>query len=53
MDISKVAATQPMSRERMREDVASKVPQAVGKSLGLMPWFTEDTSELLQGKDMS
>lgn len=40
-ETSKVAATQPGSKERIRVAVSSNVPQTVGKSSALIPALTD------------
>ena len=52
-EMSKVAAMQLGRKERIIDEVASKVPHSVGKSLGSMPLFTEVTSGWPWGKDIS
>ena len=52
-EMSKVAAMQLGSKERIINEVASKVPNSVGKSLGSMLLFTEVTFGWPWGKDIS
>ena len=52
-EMLKVAAMRLGSKERIIDEVASKVPHSVGTLLGLMPLFTEATSGWLWGKDIS
>ena len=52
-EMLKVAAMQPGGKERIIDEVASKVPHSVGKLLGSMPLFTEATSGWPRGKDIS
>ena len=52
-EMSKVAATQAWGRAKMIPEVLSKVPHSVGKSLALMPAFTEGNRGLLRGYDIS
>ena len=51
--ISKVAARQPSGRNKIREAVEEKVPQAVGKSSELIKELTEGILGLFRGKERS
>jgi hypothetical protein len=51
--MSKVAARQPGGRERIRAEVLSNVPQAVGKSSALIAALTERKLGSPLGYDMS
>ena len=42
-----------VGRDRIRDEVALKVPHVVGNSLGLIPWFTDRMPWQLLGNNMS